>query len=51
MDRLKQMKTKKHKVCVQLEFYVKELFVQRLVREFFERNLLDAGHKAQHLFQ
>ena len=45
------METKKHNVCVQLEFYVKERFVQRLVKEFFERNLLDAGHNAQQFFQ
>ena len=51
MNRLKQMETKKHNLGMQLEFYVKEWFVQILVKELFERNLLDAVHKAQQLFQ
>ena len=43
---MKQIETKKYNVCVQLEFHAKEWFVQRRVKEFFQRNLLDAGHKA-----
>ena len=50
-NRLKQLETKKNNVSVQLEFHVKKRFVQRRVKEFFGRNLLDAGHKAQQFFQ
>ena len=38
-------------VCVQLDFHAKECFVQRRVKEFFQNNILDAGHKAQQFSQ
>ena len=48
---MKQLETKKYNVYVQLEFHAKEWFVQRRVNEFFQRKILDAGHKAQQFFQ